>query len=301
MYYKYKLNMTYKEFLEITIKECKTKADFCRALDKKPTGGNYRTIDNIIKEYNLDISHFKSEPWNKNIRYKNPIKSLDEILVENSSHLNTNSLKLRLIKNGLKEYKCELCGNKEIVELHHINGNPTDNRIENLQLLCPNCHSKTNNYRGKKKLSTRIHKLPSERILSDEEIRIRDESRKLAKRKNISINNAEQLILNTPNLSINDIPINVVKLKDKICPICGKLFHPKSKETIFCSMECNLQDKSKNIPTKEELLDKLKELKCNMIQVGKFFNVSDNAVRKWCIKYNMPKHKKELLNYINNL
>ena len=62
----------------------------------------------------------------------------------------------RLIIEGKKEKKCECCGNTkwndlEIpLELHHINGNKTDNRLENLQLLCPNCHALTNNYRGKK-------------------------------------------------------------------------------------------------------------------------------------------------------
>ena len=70
-----------------------------------------------------------------------------------------NSLKKRLIKNGIKEHKCESCGlfewnEKPIpIELNHINGINNDNRIENIQLLCPNCHAQTPNYRGKNKLS----------------------------------------------------------------------------------------------------------------------------------------------------
>ena len=61
-------------------------------------------------------------------------------------------LKERLYRDGLKEKKCELCGitdwrGKEIAfHLHHINGNPKDNRLENLQIVCPNCHSQTENY-----------------------------------------------------------------------------------------------------------------------------------------------------------
>jgi 5-methylcytosine-specific restriction endonuclease McrA len=61
-------------------------------------------------------------------------------------------LKRRLIAEGLKQHRCEECGISEwlgrplSMELHHTNGDPHDNRIENLQLLCPNCHSQTENY-----------------------------------------------------------------------------------------------------------------------------------------------------------
>jgi len=80
----------------------------------------------------LDTSHFSSKPWNKGIKYRCPQYSLEEILVENSPIKNTYHLKERLVRNGLKLYKCEVCGYEEKVELHHINGNPNDNRIENL-------------------------------------------------------------------------------------------------------------------------------------------------------------------------
>lgn len=62
-------------------------------------------------------------------------------------------LRVRLIKEGYKEYKCEKCGlskwlNKPIqLELHHINGNSHDHSLDNLQILCPNCHSQTDNYK----------------------------------------------------------------------------------------------------------------------------------------------------------
>ena len=96
--------------------------------------------------------------WNQGERYK-PIKEaqpLDEVLIKNSTWVNTNHLKKRLLKENLKEYKCECCGNSEwmgfpiALELHHINGIKDDLQIENLQVLCPNCHAFTDNYRGKK-------------------------------------------------------------------------------------------------------------------------------------------------------
>lgn len=84
----------------------------------------------------------------------NPARPLSKILVENSNY-QSYKLGKRLLREKLKEYKCELCGNIEWLgkpiplELHHINGINTDNRLENLQLLCPNCHALTDNYRGK--------------------------------------------------------------------------------------------------------------------------------------------------------
>ena len=75
--------------------------------------------------------------------------TLEEICVKDSTYTNTTALKNRLIKAGLKSDCCEICGFSDKIELHHINGNPRDHRLENLQILCPNCHAFTDNYRGK--------------------------------------------------------------------------------------------------------------------------------------------------------
>ncbi len=64
-------------------------------------------------------------------------------------------VKRRLLSAGLKENRCELCGITEwrgrpiSMALHHVNGDGADNRLENLQLLCPNCHSQTENFAGR--------------------------------------------------------------------------------------------------------------------------------------------------------
>jgi len=84
---------------------------------------------------------------------------LSEILVENSGYTNIARLKIRLLREGLLEAKCygEGCGLTEwrgqpiSLQLDHINGDNLDHRIENLRLLCPNCHSQTETFAGKNK------------------------------------------------------------------------------------------------------------------------------------------------------
>lgn len=129
-----------KEVLIEIIKNSFSVAEMCRQLGLRPSGGNYKTLNFAIKEYNLDVSHFTGQGWNVGIRYRNfhPAIELSEILIEDSSYRSSGMLRKRLIKEGYKEYKCECCHNtvwleKPIkLELHHINGNNTDNRIENL-------------------------------------------------------------------------------------------------------------------------------------------------------------------------
>lgn len=133
-------------------------AQCLRKLNIVVAGGNYKTLKAKIKEQNLDISHFTGQCWNKGLKVKSsPSKPLNEILVEYSTYSST-KLKKRLFKKGIKNKICEKCflkvwSKKPIpLEIHHINGINTDHRLENLQVICPNCHAQTDNYRGKNKL-----------------------------------------------------------------------------------------------------------------------------------------------------
>ena len=142
---------------EKAAKESFSIAGMCRYLNLKPAGGNYKLMHDAIIRYNIDIGHFTGQGWNTNLKFK-PFqeKPLIEILVKDSTY-QSHKLKRRLILEGVKLYVCETCrltewlGKPIPLELHHINGNNSDNRLENLLLLCPNCHALTDSYRGRNK------------------------------------------------------------------------------------------------------------------------------------------------------
>lgn len=139
------------EFIEL-IKNSTSTADVLRKLDYSVKGNSwaYNIVADRMNKLNITFGKkLKLNPDGK--LEKMP---LEEILVEDSNY-NRSRLRERLIEEGVKEHKCEICGITEwleqpiICELHHINGDSTDNRIENLQILCPNCHSQTDNFRSR--------------------------------------------------------------------------------------------------------------------------------------------------------
>ncbi len=119
-------------------------------------GGNYEHVKRQIASLKLDTTHFTGMGWRKGrIIPKEPVIPIERILVRNST-FQSYKLKLRLFSTGVKEPRCEYCGWAEVskdgrvpVELDHINGDRHDNRLENLQILCPNCHSLQPTHRGR--------------------------------------------------------------------------------------------------------------------------------------------------------
>ena len=136
-------------------------ASVCRYLGLKPVGGNYRIIHHAIEAYKLDTSHFTGQGWNVGMKFRpKVVTDIKDILVKDSSY-QSYKLKKRLLLEGLKERRCECSGLTEWqglsipLELHHINGDNRDHRMENLQMLCPNCHALTETYRGRNKSAHR--------------------------------------------------------------------------------------------------------------------------------------------------
>ena len=126
-----------------------------RGLGLKEAGGNYRQIKKYLKMYKISTEHLKGKGWSKGAKgIRRPQISLRKILIKNSS-FQSFKLKKRLIADGLMEPKCQECGWSEKskdgrlpLELDHINGDSHDNRLENLRILCPNCHSLKPTHRG---------------------------------------------------------------------------------------------------------------------------------------------------------
>jgi hypothetical protein len=128
-------------------------------LHLKPAGGNYEQIKKYINELNLPISHLKGRGWSAGlVGVGRPRIPLDKILISDRP-FQSYKLKKRLFAAGLKPEYCEECkwakrtdSGHLPLELHHINGNPHDNRLDNLKILCPNCHSMTDNHRSRRRV-----------------------------------------------------------------------------------------------------------------------------------------------------
>jgi len=158
-------NRNYRRFKELSHEEIRSSLEKARSIHQAllelglaPSNRNYARAREFITESGIDVSHMTGQGWNRGDKLGlKPLNTipLERILVENSTYTNTWRLKRRLIESSLKKHACECCGldewngRKISLELDHINGDRFDHRVENLQLLCPNCHAQTPTYRGK--------------------------------------------------------------------------------------------------------------------------------------------------------
>ena len=130
-------------------------AQVIKRLGLVPAGGNYVNVQGYIKKLGLDTAHFLGQrsSGGKVFGPKRPIWDY----LNNKCAIQSHCLKMRLIKEGIFKHKCSSCrrtkwlGATIPLELEHKDGNHQNNALENLCLLCPNCHALTPTYRGRNK------------------------------------------------------------------------------------------------------------------------------------------------------
>ena len=131
------------------IKDSTSYAQVLSKLGIPNRGNNIKTLKNIIKEHNIIIDHFIVK--SRNI----PDAVYIEEYLSNKKKISSDKLKKKLFKLNIKTQVCERCGLTEwngspiVLQLHHKDGNPLNNNLSNLEILCPNCHSQTENYANK--------------------------------------------------------------------------------------------------------------------------------------------------------
>lgn len=262
-----------KELMEEAVKNALSIAQVCRNLGLKPIGGNYKTVARKIEEFDIDSSHFTGQSWNKGLKHipETSIFPLEDILKENISY-KSDTLRQRLISEGIKKEECEVCGYTENLELHHINGDHYDNRLENLQILCPNCHAKTSNYRGRN----------SNKNTTPENLSRKQSRNHWCICKNCNKEFYSDRIDKTRKFCSRECYIEYLRKLQ-----LGKVTEP---------LQESINIENIKALTKENLLEAIQNYS-DMTNLGKHFGVSRTTVRNYLEKYELYEDFKSKYNY----
>ena len=251
------------------------------------SGNNTKKISEYIKQHNIDISHFKNMSTIK--------RTPENTFIEDSSA--TQCVLRRMYKKGnYTKYECAICGQqpfwngKELVlTLDHINGNNKDHRLENLRWICPNCDRQLPTFGAKNKKNKLECKKCGKPLKNRNKtgLCIDCYNEELKKNKEEEYKIKEIILYENENYK--------TKILKNLCPICKtNLKKIKSKKCVDCE---NKERKQKVISkiSRDEL--KLLIRTTPFTKIAEIYNVTDNAVRKWCKKYNLPYKSTEIKKY----
>ena len=137
-------------------KDSNSLAQAIRKIGLVARGGNYKSIKRHAKRLGLDIEALKNKPGKGMSKgHYNSRFPTQDILDGKHPQYSSSKLRKRLIEEGYKKHQCEMCLREKWLddpiplELDHIDGNNSNHKLDNLRVICPNCHSKTDTYRGR--------------------------------------------------------------------------------------------------------------------------------------------------------
>lgn len=148
-----------REQAEAAVRDSLNYSEALRKLGMRVSGGNHALLRHWVDDiWKIPTNHFDPDHGRSRPAFHRPAAPLDEVMVERSSYSRA-SLKRRLYDEGIKDRRCEMCGQGEIWQerrmaliLDHANGVPDDHRMENLRILCPNCAATLDTHCGRKNL-----------------------------------------------------------------------------------------------------------------------------------------------------
>lgn len=233
-----------------------TKKEICNVV-----GCGKYALNTYFKRNNIA---YGGHPGSGNQRHYKTL-SFEEYVAHSTAHqLSTDKLRKKLFNEGLKRRVCEMCGldswNGQPIslELHHVDGNRDNNQLENLMILCPNCHAQTPTYRGKNVMLKRIAAEGDKRALSS------------------------HALPRIGKCSDCNTPITKVSTSG-FCVRCMLKHRDKHR------------NKKVGAVSRDELKDAVRN--SPILRVGKMYGVSDNAVRKWLRNYNLPYRSADIKQY----